>query len=61
MSCKSLTVKMTRKIRQYLERDLGRVIKMGDITVPLYIDENDLGERETLMTHEKEEILTHMY
>lgn len=61
MSCKSLTVKMSRKIRQYLERDLDRVIRMGDITVPLHTDENDLGGRETPMTHEREEILAHMY
>lgn len=53
MPCRNFTVKLRSKIGQYLKRDLGRVIKMGDVTVHLYIDENDLEERETLMTRER--------
>lgn len=54
-------MKMSRKTGQYLERGLGRVIfKMGDITVHLYIDKNDLGEKETLMIPRRKEIMAHM-
>lgn len=45
MPCRNFTVKLRSKIGQYLKRDLGRVFKMGDVTVHLYIDENDLQER----------------
>ena len=34
---------------------------IGDIIVHLYIDGYDLEERETLMMHEKEETMAHMY
>lgn len=54
MPWRNFTVKLRDKIGQNLKRDVGRVTKMGDITVHLYIDENDLEERETLMTQEKE-------
>lgn len=44
-----------------MERGLGRVIfKMGDITVYLYIDKNDLGEKEILMIYRRKEIMVYM-